>query len=89
MYSTIVRRFAACVLCLISVNSVMGEDRKSSDEDFLGGPTSLGSQLQFDSKSPEEAFSHRWQSFKKKVRDQVGLDFNFDYATLYQSAVGM
>lgn len=64
----------------------MGEDQESSDEDFIGGPSSVGSQLQSDSRPAGEEDIHPWLDFKGKIREQIGLDFNFDYTTLYQNA---
>jgi porin len=71
---------------MLATALVLAEDSISSAEDYLGGPTSVGSQLQLDYKAPEEAISHPWQTFKAQVREQAGLDFNFDYASLYQQA---
>ena len=86
MHCSIVRTVARCLLCSLSTASVLADDPISSAEDYFGGPASVGSQLQLDHISPEEATSHRWQTFKMQVREESGLDFNFDYATLYQKA---
>ncbi|MEP4077756.1 carbohydrate porin [Haloferula sp.] len=68
------------------MSEAMGEDQESSDEDFIGGPSSVGSQLQSDSRPAGEEGAHPWEDFKGKIREQSGLDFNFDYTTLYQNA---
>lgn len=64
----------------------MGEESASSAEDFLGGPSSIGYQLQINKAPPLDSLTHPWHSFKLRVRERSGLDFNLDYATLYQNA---
>jgi porin len=86
MYFFSIRGFAVWVLFYPMLSLANGPDPETSDESFLGGPSSVGSQLQSDTKLPEDALSHAWQTFKKKTREQTGLNFNFDYATLYQRA---
>lgn len=86
MYCLIFRTGATLLLCILATSSVLAEDPDSSAEDYFGGPTSVGSQLQLDYIPPDQAIYHPWQNFKTRVREQAGLDFNFDYATLYQQA---
>lgn len=86
MYCSVIRKVAVWAPFHLMVSLAMGEDPVSSAEDFLGGPSSVGYQLQLDNKPPEEAIYRPWHSFKVKVRERSGLDFNFDYATLYQNA---
>ena len=57
-------RLAAFLSCSLLLNAAMGEEGASSDEDFIGGPTSVGSQLQSDSRAPEEESAHSWLEFK-------------------------
>ena len=84
MHRSVIHKVAAWALFHLMVGLAMGEDPVSSTEDFLGGPSSIGYQLQLDNKPPDEAYYRPWQTFKTNIRERTGLDFNFDYATLYQ-----
>ena len=64
----------------LAANPVGGQD------EFLGGPDSVGSQLEGDDAESEGAPTEAWAAYKERLRDQHGFDFGFDYATLYQTA---
>jgi len=86
MFPRILRRLAVCLWCLVWVSRGYGESPKPSAEDFLGGISSVGSQLQLDDQLSQSGFLDPWYSFKNQIREQTGFDFSFDYATLYQTA---
>lgn len=82
----IVRNIFIFICCLAWVTSGQAETPRPSAEDFIGGSSSIGAQLQLDNQAPEVTFLEPWYSFKNQLREQDGFDFNLDYATLYQTA---
>lgn len=86
MHRSVVRKFVIWGLFHLMAGPAAGEDSASLPGDFLGGPSSVGYQLKLDAKPPDEAISRPWQTYKLEIRRRSGLDFNFDYATLYQNA---
>ena len=81
-----IRMLVVSLWCLLWVDQGRGESPVPSSEDYLGGISSVGSQLQLDDQLPGSDFLEPWHSFKSKLHEQAGFDFSFDYATLYQSA---
>lgn len=73
---------------VVAIASGQSEPIPPSAEDFIGGPSSIGSELQRDDGAPEVSFFTPWYTFKEQVRERSGFDFNLDYTTLYQTTSG-
>lgn len=87
MSHTNIFKIAAFFLCHAwCASSSFGDAPVSSAEDFIGGTTSVGSQLQLDDQVAGEPLLEPWHVFKSELKERAGFDFSIDYATLYQVA---
>ena len=58
------------MLCLAAINLAWIETAEPSEEDFFGGPTSIGAELQLDDEPPAIRGLEAWFSFKKELRER-------------------
>ena len=61
-------------------------DTGPEQDEFLGGPDSVGWGLESDADLEMLGHFERWMALKDRLREVSGFDFGLDYAALYQQA---